>query len=59
MKENFQRIKRENGGKGHKDIMEILGKEYREHKARKTTAKAADNDLMGVTQAIEVIALDD
>lgn len=59
MKENFQRIKRENQGKGHKDIMEILGKEYREHKARKATLSAADKDLTRVTQAIEIIALDD
>lgn len=59
MKENFQRIKRENDGKGHKEIMEILGKEYREHKAKKATVIAAESDLTSVTRAIETIALDD
>ncbi|EOD48132.1 SprT-like protein [Neofusicoccum parvum] len=59
MKENFQRIKRENDGKGHKEIMEILGKEYREHKAKKATVMAAESDLTSVTRAIETIALDD
>lgn len=58
MKENFQRIKRENEGKSHKDIMEILGKEYREHKVKKATA-AADSELAQVAKAIETIVLDD
>ncbi|KAF4305501.1 SprT-like protein [Botryosphaeria dothidea] len=58
MKENFQRIRRENEGKSHKDIMEILGKEYREHKVKKATA-AADSELVQVAKAIETIVLDD
>ncbi|KAL1639439.1 hypothetical protein SLS58_007871 [Diplodia intermedia] len=40
MKENFQRIKRENQGKSHKDIMEIVGREYKETKIKQ--AKQVD-----------------
>lgn len=59
MKENFQRIKRENEGKSHKEIMEVLGREYKEAKAQGIRSTRVDDDLKSVTRAISVVALDD
>ncbi|EKG10728.1 protein of unknown function SprT-like protein [Macrophomina phaseolina MS6] len=59
MKENFQRIKRANEGRCHKDIMEILGKEYREHKAMRNAAAAASINMANINRAMETVGLDD
>jgi len=39
MKENFSRIKAENPGKPQKELMGLVGKEYREAKAEEGAAK--------------------
>ncbi|KAK0650278.1 HMG box-containing protein C19G7.04 [Lasiodiplodia hormozganensis] len=59
MKENFQRIKRENEGKSHKEIMEVLGREYKEAKAQGSRPTRVEDDLKSVTRAISAVALDD
>lgn len=65
VKENFQRIKRENDGVSHGVVMELIGKLYREQKAQKAqmtdgggengTADSVDT----VVRALDVITLDD
>jgi hypothetical protein len=62
VKENFQRVKRENSGLSHGGTMEVLGRLYRESKVEsvkeKNKAKEAV-DVEKIISAIEVIRLDD
>ncbi|KAL1620301.1 hypothetical protein SLS54_006085 [Diplodia seriata] len=58
MKENFQRIKRENEGKSHKDIMEIVGREYKETKIKQAKQVDVEDGLRGVTRAVEAVTLE-
>ncbi|KAF2144706.1 uncharacterized protein K452DRAFT_245778 [Aplosporella prunicola CBS 121167] len=57
VKENFQRIKRENSDKSHGTVMEIMGREYRNWKAEKE-AVTTSNKLNDVTKALEIVVLD-
>jgi hypothetical protein len=63
VKEHFQRVKKENVGASHGNVMEMLGREYREQKEKKkgdvsgVGEKAADVDEM--VRGLEVITLDD
>jgi predicted SprT family Zn-dependent metalloprotease len=61
VKENFQRAKRENPGKGHGTVMEILGAMYRERKAKGTGTRDAreETSVEMLTKELEVIALED
>jgi hypothetical protein len=54
VKENFARVKRE--GRSHGEVMEILGKEYREFKA---VGERKVLDLESIVKEMEIITLDD
>lgn len=56
VKENFARVKREKEGRSHGEVMEVLGREYRE-------SRAADGkkelNLESIVKEMEIITLDD
>ncbi|KAK7540696.1 SprT-like family-domain-containing protein [Phyllosticta citribraziliensis] len=58
MKANFNRIKSENAGKSHAVIMELVGKEYREMKAKRSQSDTSKG-VKDLTDALDVIELDD
>lgn len=68
VKENCQRIKRENPGMAHGAVMEMLGRLYREQKQGKSGGAGAGElgvgmkakvDVDAVMNELEVITLDD
>lgn len=62
VKENFANVKKEMGKASHKEVMEVLGRRYREQKAAaevERSKKGAALDLSDVAKALEVITLDD
>jgi hypothetical protein len=61
VKEHFQRVKRENLGTPHGGIMEILGREYREHKGKRMVVGGLDGsaDIDYMVKVMQVITLDD
>jgi hypothetical protein len=61
VKEHFQRVKKENFGTPHGGIMEILGREYREQKAKGAAVAGLDGsaDVDEMVKVMEVITLDD
>ncbi|TID14022.1 hmg box-containing protein [Venturia nashicola] len=62
VKENFKRVKQERVGASHGEIMEILGREYREGKGGGAGVKASGKkefDVESVVKVFEVITLDE
>jgi hypothetical protein len=60
VKENFGRVKKEMGKGTHGEVMEVLGREYRESKA--TGSSGSDKqelDFESIVKEMEVISLDD
>ena len=58
VKENFARVKKERDGRSHGEIMEILGREYREAKNGSGSGKK-ELDLERIVKEMECITLDD
>jgi hypothetical protein len=56
VKENFARVKREGDGRSHGEVMEVLGKEYREGKAK---SGQKESNLESIVKEMEVVTLDD
>jgi len=63
MKENFSRVQAENPGKPQKELMSLVGKEYREAKAKEENAKkgsgfveagALEGALEGLLEGLKV-----
>jgi hypothetical protein len=68
VKEHCQRLKRENPGVAHGAIMEMLGKMYREQKAKgqvsseaaiEKKSKSKELDIDSMARELEIITLDD
>jgi hypothetical protein len=61
VKENFQRIKKEQGNGSHGVVMETIGKLYREKKAKEsqTFTDSTSVDIDALVKEVEVIDLDD
>lgn len=59
VKENFQRVKRENAGASHGGVMEMLGRQYRERKMLKGDKEGKESDVNSIVRELEVITLDD
>lgn len=56
VKENFARVKKEKEGRSHGEVMEALGREYREGKAE---GGKKDLDFGSIVKKMEIITLDD
>jgi hypothetical protein len=60
VKDNFQRVKRENPGLGLGGLVAILGKEYRDRKSGAAkTENSSSIQLDALTRELEIITLDD
>ena len=60
VKEHCQRVKRENPGMKHGEVMEILGRLWREGKEkREGSGVAGKSALDAVVRKLEVVTLDD
>jgi hypothetical protein len=69
VKEHYQRLKKENPGAAHGAVMEMLGKMYREQKAKSqvsTDARLESKlrskekvDIDAIVKELEIITLDD